>query len=536
MAGGAIHQAQLLLIVLLVFIVGFGILAQRLKIAYPIVFVLGGLVVSFIPGLPAISLNPNFIFVSVLPPLLFASATQTSWGEFKYNLVSISSLAFGLVGFTVVGVSFAAHWLIPGFDWRLGLVLGAAVAPTDAIAATAIAQRIGLPKRIVDLLEGESLVNDASGLLALELSTALVVTGSVPSVTGGILRLLSLVAGGILVGLIIGRIVQFVDSHVDNARIEIALSLVTPYAAYSAAEAAGVSGVLATVATGLYLGRQRSFLLSSRVRLESQSFWTTFAFLLNGIVFLLIGLELPAVLQGIRSISPSELLVSAVQLSASVILLRLIWVLPAAYIGYLIRRKLLHQAEERPSLRAVFILGWTGMRGVVSLAAAIALPATLSNGQPFPQRNPLIFLTFSVILVTLVLQGLTLPALIRALKLSSPDVHALEERKARRLMMSAALKRIEELREEDKPEFNPLYDAFARMYQQRLSVFTSDDQNGADDTGPKRERHYRSVAKQLRAVERSAVMNLRARNEISEGVLRTIEHELDLLDLRSSDV
>ncbi len=230
---------------------------------------------EFHTGLPAISLNPDFIFLTVLPPLLFASAGQTSWAEFKYNLVSITSLAFGLVGFTVLGVSFAAHWLIPGFDWRLGLVLGAAVAPTDAIAATAIAQRLGLPKRIVDLLEGESLVNDASGLVALQFSTALVVSGSVPSLTGGILRLLSLVAGGILIGVMVGRVFQFVDSHVDNARIEIALSIVTPYAAYSAAEAAHASGVLATVAAGLYLGRQTSVLFSSRVRIESQSFWGT---------------------------------------------------------------------------------------------------------------------------------------------------------------------------------------------------------------------------------------------------------------------
>lgn len=539
MSGGTIHQAQFLLIVLLVFIVGFGILAQRLKIAYPIVFVVGGLVVSFIPALPPVSLNPDFIFLAVLPPLLFASATQTSWAEFKYNLVSISSLAFGLVGFTVVGVSFTAHWLIPDFDWRLGLVLGAAVAPTDAIAATAIAQRLGLPKRIVDLLEGESLVNDASGLLALEFSTALVVSGAVPSLTGGMLRLFVLVAGGIAIGLVIARMVEFIDSHVDNARIEIALSIVTPYAAYSVAEAARVSGVLATVATGLYLGRKTSFLLSSRVRIESQSFWNTFAFLLNGIVFLLIGLELPTILQGIRSISPSELIFSAAQLSASVILLRLLWVVPAAYIGYAIRRKFLHQAEERPSFRAVFVLGWTGMRGVVSLAAALALPATLSNGQPFRQRNPLIFLTFSVILVTLVLQGLSLPALIRVLKLSSSDPNAAEERKTRRMMLSAALNRIEEMREKDKPKFDSLYDAFARLYQQRLAALTIESDNNHEseaENNDRRREHYRAVAKQLRDVERATLMSLRARNQVSESILRALEHELDLLDLPPSGV
>jgi CPA1 family monovalent cation:H+ antiporter len=540
MSGATIHETQFLLLMLLVFIVGFGILAQRLKIAYPIVFVVGGLLVSFTPGLPTISLNPDFIFLTVLPPLLFASAVQTSWAEFKYNLISISSLAFGLVGFTVVGVSFAAHWLIPGFDWRLGLILGATVAPTDSIAATAIAKRLGLPKRIVDLLEGESLVNDATGLLALEFSTALVFSGTVPSLTAGTLRLFFLVAGGIAIGLVIAAVVQFIHSHVDNARVEIALSIVTPYAAYSVAEAAGVSGVLATVASGLYLGRKTSVLFSSRVRLESQSFWSTFAFLLNGIVFLLIGLELPIILQAIRSTSVSELLISAAEFSASVILLRLFWVVPAAYIGYFIRRKFLHQPEERPPFRAVFILGWTGMRGVVSLAAALAIPATLSNGDAFVQRNAVIFLTFSVILVTLVLQGLTLPALIRTLKLSSSDPNAAEERKARRLMVSAALNRIEELREKDKPEFDSLYDAFARLYQQRLAVLTSDDdhkdESGPRNNGPTLTQHYRAIAKQLRGVERDSLGSLIARHEVSEGVLRTLQRELDLLDLRSSGV
>ena len=244
MLGGPIHEAQILLILLLVFLVGFGSLAQWLKIAYPIVLVLGGLLVSFIPALPRISLNPDFVFVAVLPPLLFSSAMQTSWAEFKYNLLSITSLALGLVAFTVLGVSFAAHWLIPGFDWRVGLVLGAAVAPTDAIAATSIAQRLGLPKRIVDLLEGESLVNDATGLLALQFSTALVVSGTVPSLAGGTLRFLYLTAAGILIGLAIGFAVQWIESHLDNTRIEITLSIVTPYLAYSLAEAANASGVL----------------------------------------------------------------------------------------------------------------------------------------------------------------------------------------------------------------------------------------------------------------------------------------------------
>lgn len=539
MAGDPIHHVQVLLILLLVFIVGFGILAQRLKIAYPIALVLGGLLVSFIPGLPHISLDPNFIFLAVLPPLLFSSASQTSWTEFRYNLASISSLAFGLVGFTVLGVSFAAHWLIPGFDWRVGLVLGAAVAPTDAIAATAIAQRLGLPKRIVDLLEGESLVNDASGLLALEFSTALVISGSVPSFFGGTFRLLYLAGAGILIGVAIGIVVRWVESHLDHARLEITLTLVTPYVTYLLAEAARASGVLAAVAAGLYLGRQRSFLFSARSRVESRSFWNTFTFLLNGIVFLLIGLQLPTVLAGIRSISATELLISSIQLCVSVILLRLLWVLPATYLGYFIRRRFLHQPEDPPSLRSTFIVGWTGMRGVVSLAAALSLPVTLSNGQPFSQRNPLIFLTFSVIFATLVLQGLTLPSFIRALNIPTSDKERAEERKARRKMVSAALKRIEELRDSDQPAFQPLYDTFGHYYQQRLDLLAlTDDEEGhsaPDDPAQAGRQHYRAIAHQLRDAERAAIMNLRARGEISDSVLHSLEHELDLLDVRFSD-
>ncbi len=530
MPGGPIHEAQILLILLLLFIVGFGIVAQRLKIAYPIVLVMGGLLLSFVPGLPRVSLNPDFVFLAVLPPLLFASASQTSWSEFKYNLVSISSLAFGLVAFTVLGVSLAAHWLIPNFDWRVGLILGAAVAPTDAIAASAIAQRIGLPKRIIDLLEGESLVNDATGLLALEFSTALVIRGTLPSLGAGTLRFVYLSAAGILIGLALGALVQWLESHLENIPVEITLSLVTPYIAYSVAEAANASGVLAVVGCGLYLGRKRSLLFSPRARVEGRSFWSTFTFLLNGIVFVLLGLQLPDVLRGIRSVAPTELAISAAELSLAVILLRLLWVVPASYLGYAVRRRLLHQPEEPPSLRAVFILGWTGMRGVVSLAAALSLPTMLADGQPFSQRNALIFLTFSVIFVTLVLQGLSLPPLIRFLKLPESDERQKSERKARRKMISAALNRIEELREGHDAKSDATYDALAHLYQRRLDLVS----NQSETATPVEVERYLSVAKQLRDAERSVLMRLHKQHEITQEVFRGLEHELDLLDLRAA--
>lgn len=529
-----IHQIQLIFVLLLLFIVGFGVLAQRLKTPYPIVLVIGGLALSFVPRLPRVALDPNFIFLAVLPPLLFSAAALTSWRDFQYNLISILSLAFGLVGFTVVGVSLAAHMLIPYFDWRLGLVLGATVAPTDAIAATAIAQRVGLPQRIVDILEGESLVNDATGLLALEFSTALVVSGHIPTVTGGILRLLYLVAGGIGIGLLTGKIVHVIESHLSNPPIEITVSIITPFVAYMSAEALRSSGVLAAVAAGLYLGRKISYAFSPWVRIEATSFWNTLTFLLNGIVFLLIGLQLPYILHGIRLVTLRELFTSAAELAGAVVLLRLIWVFPAAYVGDFIRRRLLHRQERPMSARGVFIVGWTGMRGVVSLAAAIAVPARIANGEPFPERSELIFLTFSVILVTLVLQGLTLPSLIRALKLSGAHQQNSEERRARHAMLQAALKYVEELRSQDEPEFEPVYDTLAEMYGQRLAALRDSDNEGrhprADQSA-----HFREIAGKLREVERSTLIGMRNRKEIGDHVLRKIERELDLLDTRYAE-
>jgi CPA1 family monovalent cation:H+ antiporter len=300
----------------------------------------------------------------------FEAAFATSWRDFRYNLVSITFLAFGLVGFTVFGVALISQWILPGFDWRLGLVLGAVVSTTDAIAATSIGRRIGLPQRMIDVLEGESLINDASGLLALEFTVALVVTGQTPGVLEGGGRLLFLVVGGVAVGLILGKLVDWVERRIDDAPIEITISLVTPYVAYLGAESIHSSGVLAAVACGLYLGRRSATYFSSTVRIEAWAFWNTLTFVLNGIVFILIGLQLPYILGRIQHLSLGELLLRGALFSAVVILLRMIWMYPGAYFSYLIRRRLLGQPEPTPPARTVFIAGWAGMRGVVALAAA----------------------------------------------------------------------------------------------------------------------------------------------------------------------
>jgi CPA1 family monovalent cation:H+ antiporter len=531
MQAGGNHQTEFILLLLLLFVVGFGTLAQRLKKPYPIVLVIGGLLLSLVPGLPRVSLDPDLIFVVMLPPLLFSGAFNTSWRDFRYNLTSILSLAFGLVAFTTLGVGFTAHWLIPGFDWRLGMVLGAVISPTDAIAATAIAKRLRLPERIVDILEGESLVNDGSGLLALEFAVAMVVSGHTPSATEAVWRLAYLVTAGIVTGLVLGKLVYIFETWIDNAPIEITASIVVPYFAYLGAESIHGSGVLSVVACGLYLGWRSSAYLSSTARIQSWATWNTFTFILNGIAFLLIGLQLRSVILSIRYVSAGALAVSASIVVIVVILLRLAWVYPGAHLSFLLTRKFLHRPAPPLSSRGIFITGWTGMRGVVSLAAAISLPELLANGKPFPQRDMIVFLTFCVIFVTLVLQGLTLPALIRRLGLAREDETNPEEEKARRKMIRSALEQLDRMRAEDKPEFDSVYEHVAEHYRARLAAAGGD---GAANEDPNREDHerYREITRKLRQVERSAALKLRNENAINDAVLRRLEVELDLLDVR----
>ena len=458
MQSGGIHQIELVILLLLLFVVVFAALARKLQTPYPIVLVIAGLLLSFVPGIPKVSLNPDVVFLVVLPPLLYFAAWVTSWREFKFNLVSILMLAFGLVGFTVVGVAATTKWVFAGFDWRLGFVLGAVVATTDAIAATSIAKRVGLPQRIVDILEGESLVNDATGLLALEFGVAIVVSGQTPTVGAGLLRLAYLTIAGLALGLLVGVVVARVHKLIDDGPIEITLTILVPYVAYLAAEAIHASGVLAVVACGLYLSRQSSQFFLPNVRMQAWAVWDALTFVLNGLVFVLIGLQLPFVLAGIHDYSFGQLVKYGALFSVIVIVLRLIWMFPGAYLANVIRRRFLHQDVRMPSGRQIFVVGWTGMRGVVALAAAIALPEVLADGSPFSQRNLIVFLTFSVILVTLVLQGLTLPSLIRALGLGGSVGHQAEEKEARRAMIEAALDHLLRTRAKDRPEFADVYD------------------------------------------------------------------------------
>ena len=523
------ETVQLVVVLLLVFVAVFGALARKLETPYPIVLLIAGIALSFLPAIPRISLDPELVFFVFLPPLLYAGAWATSWRDFSYNLVSILLLAVALVAFTVLGVAFTARWTCAGFDWPLGIVLGAVVAPTDAIAATSIARRLGLPRRIVDVLEGESLINDATGLLALEFGIGMVVYGQTPGIGEAALRLCWLTAGGIGIGLILGRLVEWFELRIDDAPIEITISILVPYAAYLAGEAVRASGVLAVVASGLYLSRQSTRFFSPQVRIHAYAVWNALSFILNGLVFVLIGLQLPSVLDGIRGqYGLGPLLLYGALFSAVVVLLRLFWVVPGAHLAYFIRRRLLGQPEKTPGPRQIFVVGWTGMRGVVALAAALALPRMLSDGSPFPQRNLIVFLTFCVIVVTLVGQGLSLPAVIRALGLAGDQGASCELAEAQRIILTEALRHVEEARPKDDPRWAGLYDDLAQHYRERLEALDESPDSG----GPEAHRKYTALVRELLQVEREVAIRLRNEGRISDEVLRQIEHDQDLREAR----
>jgi CPA1 family monovalent cation:H+ antiporter len=529
MEAAGIHGIELIFLVMSVLVAALAAVAKKFNTPYPIVLVIGGLILSLFPRGPHIELNPDIVFLVILPPLLFQAAFVTSWRDFKYNLASITGLAFGLVGFTVFGVAAAARWILPGFDWRMGLVLGAVVSTTDAIAATSISKRVGFPRRIIDVVEGESLVNDATGLLALEFAIALLVTGHTPSLAEGVGRLIYLVLGSIAIGLGVGKLIKLFELKVDDAPIEITISLVAPYVAYLAAESAHASGVLSTVACGLYLGHKSSLYFSRGARLTGRAVWDTLTFVLNGFVFILIGFQLPYILAGIRQYSMRQLLVIGLVFSVVVILLRMIWVYPGAWVSYFIRRHFLHQHEQNSSGRAIFVVGWTGMRGVVALAAAISLPEMLADGSEFPQRNVMIFLTFCVIFVTLVFQGLTLPPLIRALGLAGLEGNDPEEADARRAMIEAAVAYLEHAKEDCAPIDVGVFDDMIRAQRRRMNSL---DQNEEVDAGyrPIDYRRWREVSRQVRSLQRAAILNLRNHQKISDDLMRKLEYEIDLVD------
>ena len=519
-----LHAIERVVLLLLVMVAAFAVMAHRLKVPYPIVLVLAGLVLSLAPHMPRIPLNPNLVFVIFLPPLLYASAWAVSWRDFCRNLLIIALLAVGLVGFTVWGVAEFSDRFITALDWKAGFLLGAVLSTTDAIAATSVARSLGLPRRIVDILEGESLLNDATGLLALEVGLQLLQQGSLPSVQEGALRLLYLIVGGLGIGLVIGVIVAAFERFIDHGPIELVLSLIVPYAAYLAGEEAKASGVLAVVACGLYLSRQSARIFSPSVRIQIWSGWEAMTFALNGIVFLLIGLQMPYVLAGIHGYSLITLIEYGVIFSAMLIALRIVWVVPAVKLSNFVAR--LKGRAGQVSTRETFVIGWTGMRGVIALAAAVSVPEMI-NGKPLEVRNLIVFLTFSVILVTLVLQGLTLPSVIRALGLCGQTGMEPEERYARQIALKAALDYLETGRQEKGEAYAHAYEDLIDRYEHRAAAVSGEETEHAASKMEIYEELMRAARGAVEA-ERRAIIGLRDEGRISDDVQRRVERELDL--------
>lgn len=529
-----LHPLQALILVLLAAVALVAGLARRLAVSYPVLLVIVGFLCSLIPHIPRVPLPPDLVFYVFLPPLLYAAAWQTSWREFRYHLLSISMLAIGLVFFTAVGVAITAHFFMPGFDWRLGFLLGAVVSPTDAPAATSIARRIGMPSALINLLEGESLVNDATGLLALQFGVDMITNGAAPPLGRSVLEFLWLLGGGIGIGLGVGWLVTRMEHWVEEGPIEVALSLIVAYAAYIGGEAAHASGVIAVVTTGLFLSRRSASLFSPQSRLQLTGFWDALEFLLNGLVFLLIGLQLPFVLGAIRGYSLLRLSLYGLAFSAVLIALRLLWTFPAARVSYALRIRLLHQTHAFPSSRFLFVLGWTGMRGVVALAAALSLPETLSNGQPFPQRSLILFLTFAVILVTLVLQGLTLPAVVRAMGFRDDQRAACEEDEARLLLLQSAIDYLDGLKLEAAGQTQGAKTTLEGLLS-RLQYRMEELRAGAEEPAPAPAEQRFSTRSLLLATyrrQREELNELRGSERIGDTVYRTLERELDLGESR----
>ena len=531
-AASSLHAVETVILLLLVLVAAFAAMARRIKVPYPIVLVLAGLIISFLPRMPRIPLDPDVVFVVFLPPLLYSSAWAMSWREFRRNGVVICLLAFGLVGFTVWGVAFFSDHFITALDWKAGFLLGAVVATTDAIAATSIAKSIGLPRRIVDILEGESLLNDATGLLALEIGIGIIQGGQTPTLGGGLFRLLYLVFGGILIGLLIGIIVGWLEKFIDDGPVELVVSLVVPYAAYLAGEHAKASGVLAVVACGIYMSRKSTQFFSPAVRLQVNGAWDALTFMLNGLVFVLIGLQLPYVLAGIHGkFGKGTLIFYGAVFSVVLILLRIVWVIPVFKLASYVERRWRKHTEEELRPREVFVVGWTGMRGVIALAAAISVPEILGDGRS-ETRNLIVFLAFCVILVTLVLQGLTLPVLIRMLGLAGASGMDPEEKEARRIVLRAALHHLEEGRKRDGQDAEHLYEDLIHRYRHKLAAVGGGDDGDLEAIDTETMTRLRSILEDALQTERRTLISLRDTGRIGDDVLRTMERELDLAETR----
>lgn len=530
-SAGGIDEA--LLAVLLGLVTVLLVVAYIVRVPYPIVLVLGGLVIGFLPGVPAVHLEPDLVLVIFLPPLLYGAAYFSSLRELRANLAPIASLSIGLVLVTMGVVGVVAHELIDGISWAAAFTLGAVLAPTDPVAATAIAGRLGAPRRFVTVVEGESLINDATALILFKFAVAATVVGGF-SVTDAGLEFVLGSAGGVLIGLAVGKLIAIIRKPIEDPLTEISISLLTPFLAYLPASALGASAVLAAVTAGIFIGWRAPVLITAATRLRSTSVWEVLIFVLNAALFVLLGTQLPVLFDAVADdYSVAQLVGYGAAITAAVMVARFAYVYGQA----LVRRigRTMEQEVSRPLAPwgETFLVAFTGMRGAVSLAAALAIPATLDGGETFPMRDLIILLAYVVIIGTLVGQGLMLPLLIRWVGLDDGAHHEAREAKARVKASEAAIERIEELLGEAwvaEPTANRmrgLYEFRIRRFRARLD---DEDDGGIEDQS----QAYQRLRREVIDAERRELIRLRDIGFITAEVQHRIERDLDLEDERLS--
>jgi CPA1 family monovalent cation:H+ antiporter len=509
---------------LLLCAVALGWVARRLNFPYPIALVIGGGALGFLPELPQFPFDPQFILVLVLPPILYQAALLTSWRDFSANVRPIGLLAVGLVIATTLAVGAALKFVVPDIPWAAAFVLGAIVSPPDAVAATAILSRLNVPRRVVTILEGESLVNDASGLVLYKFAVAAVLTGTF-SLADASAQFVGVAIGGVIVGVLLGRLFVFIHRHLGDVFIEVLMTLSVPYITYILAESLHVSGVLAVVAAGLVRGRYSPEIVSAEMRIIARSVWNLLVFLLNSLVFILIGLQLSGIVGRLTGYSASELAFYGILVSAVAVAVRFAWIYPATYLPRMVSARL-RERDPAPAESELFIMSWCGMRGIVSLAAALALPLALEGGAPFPGRDLIIFLTFVVIAVTLVVQGLSLALLIRTLRVGTDWSEHEEEQHARFALGKAAIAAIDELAAKEGVPVE-MAERIRAEFAEKIRIAPPGGQiltGGAD------------VAKRLRSAairaERQELIRIWRESKISDDVLHHLEEDLDYQESR----
>jgi Na+/H+ antiporter len=516
-----------ILVLLLVVVAGVAVLAGRLRIPPAILLVLTGVGLAFVPGLPAVELAPDRVLLLVLPPLIYSSAVAMSWKEFRFNLRPISLLAFGCVLFTTVATAAATHWLL-GVSWPVGFVIGAIVSPPDAVAPLSIARRMQLPRRILVVLEGEGLANDATALILYRFAVTATSLGSF-SLSSAAATFVAIVIGEIAFGIGVGWLMLRLRRWVRDPTIEILLSVLTPFFAYWPPEILGGSGVLATMAAGLFISWNGLFLISAATRLQGIFFWDFLVYLIEGMVFLITGLQARTLVFRISGYSPSELAISAAIVGAVVIVSRFLWIYPATYLPRWLFPSI-RKNDPSPPWQWPFALAFTGVRGIVSLAAALAIPFTTVSGQLFPDRDLILFLTFSVILITLVGQGLLLPSVIRALGLANAGQQELvaartEEQEARRAAINAAIDHLAGLIEKR----NLSKDITQMLHNQHRDRLKRLERRAArDETNQFLSKLHDEVELLMIDAERHHINKLSRGGRLNDESRRRVERELDL--------